>query len=227
MQKIFQFAGLALLLALVVSASGCAAVYHDIKSWFDSDFEQVDASAVAKYWDGPRIGQGMTLSITIGTASTQPKEFVLLVDQNGEITIPYLLQDPIACDGLTLDALKQKLVKAYSVYIRQPQVLVSFGKYDPKGVSPWGTVTVMGEVAVQGPVNMPPTMDLTITKVLQLAGGLKPFADKTRIVVTRCDKEGRQSRIKVDLREIGEDGRFDRDIVLKAGDVVYVPETWY
>ena len=227
MHRLFQFAGLALLSVLVVYTSGCAAVYHDIKSWFDDDFEQIDASAVAKYWDGPRIGPGMTLAITVGTASTQPKEFVLLVDQNGEITIPYLIQDPIACDGLTLDALKQKLVKAYSVYIRQPQILVSFGSYDPKGVSPWGTVTVMGEVGVQGPVNMPPTMDLTITKVLQLAGGLKPFADKTRIVVTRCDKEGRQSRIKVDLREIGEDGRFDRDITLKAGDVVYVPETWY
>ena len=74
---------------------------------------------------------------------------------------------------------------------------------------------------------MPPTMDLTVTKVLQLAGGLKPFADKTRIVVTRCDKDGKQSRIKVDLREIGEDGRFDRDILLKAGDVIFVPETWY
>lgn len=227
MQRIVHLAGVVLLLALVVSASGCSTVYKDIKSWFDDDFEQVDAAAVAKYWDGPRIGPGMTLAITVGTASTQPKEFVLLVDQNGDITIPYLLQDPIACDGLTLDALKQKLIKAYSVYIRQPQVLVSFGQYDPRGVSPWGTVTVMGEVATQGPVNMPPTMDLTVTKVLQLAGGLKPFADKTRIVVTRCDRDGKQSRIKVDLREIGEDGRFDKDIPLKAGDVVYVPETWY
>ena len=32
--------------------------------------------------------------------------------------------------------------------------------YDGKGVSPWGTVTVLGEVAMPGPVNMPSTMDL-------------------------------------------------------------------
>ncbi|MBO6067320.1 MAG: polysaccharide export protein [Kiritimatiellae bacterium] len=212
---------------LATALSGCSAVYYDIKSLFDSDSDVVDAAAVAKYWDGPRIGPGMRLDITIGTATTPPKEFKLLVDQNGDITIPYLLQDPVACDGLTLEAMKQKLVKAYSVYLRQPQVVVSFGPYDAHGVSPWGTVTVMGEVGTQGPVNMPPTMDLTVTKVLQLAGGLKPFADKTRIVVTRCDKDGKQSRIKVDLREIGEDGRFDRDILLKAGDVIFVPETWY
>lgn len=211
---------------MCVCLCGCNALYKDVMSWFD-DAESVDAAAVAKYWDGPRIGPGMTLNITIGTPTTPPKEFKLLVDQNGDVTIPYLLQEPVACDGLTLEAMKKKLVAAYSLYIRQPQVVVSFGPYDQHGVSPWGTVTVMGEVGTQGPVNMPPTMDLTVTKVLQLAGGLKPFADKTRIIVTRCDKDGQQSRIRVDLREIGEDGRFDKDLELKAGDVIFVPETWY
>jgi protein involved in polysaccharide export with SLBB domain len=137
------------------------------------------------------------------------------------------LQKPVACDGLTLEALKLKLVKQYSVYYRQPQVSVTFAPYDGKGVSPWGTVTVLGEVARPGPVNMPATMDLTVTKVLQEAGGLKPFADRTKIRVTRCDKDGNQTRMYVDINEIGQDGRVDKDLVLRAGDVVWVPETWY
>jgi protein involved in polysaccharide export with SLBB domain len=128
---------------------------------------------------------------------------------------------------LTLEALKLKLVKQYSVYYRQPQVSVTFAPYDGKGVSPWGTVTVLGEVARPGPVNMPATMDLTVTKVLQEAGGLKPFADRTKIRVTRCDKDGNQTRMYVDINEIGQDGRVDKDLVLRAGDVVWVPETWY
>jgi polysaccharide export outer membrane protein len=70
-------------------------------------------------------------------------------------------------------------------------------------------------------------MDLTVTKVLQLAGGVRPFADKRAILVTRCDKDGRQTRMKVDLDEIGKGGRSDKDILLKAGDVIFVPETWY
>ena len=205
---------------------GCNALYKDVMSWFD-DAESVDAAAVAKYWDGPRIGPGMTLNITIGTPTTPPKEFKLLVDQNGDVTIPYLLQEPVACDGLTLEALKQKLVKAYSKYYRQPMVTVTFAPYDGKGVSPWGTVTVLGEVGNPGPVNMPATMDLTVTKVLQAAGGCKPFADKTAIRVTRCDKDGNQTRTYVNINEIGKDGRVDKDMPLRAGDVVWVPETWY
>ena len=151
----------------------------------------------------------------------------VLVDQNGDITLPLLLQKPVACDGLTLEALKQKLVKEYSHFYRQPQITVTFAPYDGKGVSPWGTVTVLGEVANPGPVNMPATMDLTVTKVLQAAGGLRPFADRTNIRVTRCDKDGKQTRYYVDLNEIGKDGRVDKDMSLRAGDVVWVPETWY
>jgi polysaccharide export outer membrane protein len=151
----------------------------------------------------------------------------VLVDQNGDITLQHLLQRPVACDGLTLESLKQKLVKQYSVYYRQPQVSVTFAPYDGKGVSPWGTVTVLGEVLRPGPVNMPATMDLTVTKVLQEAGGLKPFADRTKIRVTRCDKDGNQTRTYININEIGQDGRIDKDLTLRAGDVVWVPETWY
>jgi polysaccharide biosynthesis/export protein len=123
--------------------------------------------------------------------------------------------------------LKQKLVKAYSEYIKQPQVTVTFAPSDGRGVSPWGTVTVLGEVMMPGPVNMPSTMDLTVTKVLQAAGGLRPFANKKAIRVSRCDKDGNKTKFTVDLNEIGEKGRIDMDIALRAGDVVWVPETWY
>ena len=165
------------------------------------------------------------------TPSAEAKDapgITVVVDQNGDITLPLLLQSPIACDGLTRDALKQKLVKAYSKYYRQPMVSVEFAPYDARmGVSPYGTVTVLGEVVRPGPVNMPSTMDLTVTKVLQEAGGCKPFADKKSIRVTRCDKDGNMTRTTVNLDEIGKDGRIDKDMTLRAGDVVWVPETWY
>lgn len=198
--------------------------------WIDDALRgdtKVDSSVVAKWWDGPRIVPGVALIVQVGTASTPPTTMNVLVDQKGDITLPLLLQEPVACDGLTLESLRQKLIKAYSVYYRQPQITVTFAPYDGKGVSPWGTVTVLGEVGRPGPVNMPATMDLTVTKVLQEAGGLKPFADNSNIRVTRCDMDGRQTRFTVNLNEIGKDGRPDKDISLRAGDVVYVYETWY
>ena len=187
----------------------------------------VDSSVVATWWDGPLVRPGVALVIQVGTVAAPPTTLEALVDQKGEITLPLLLQEPVPCDGLTLEALKQKLVDAYSKYYHQPMISVTFAPYDGRGVSPWGTVTVLGEVANPGPVNMPPTMDLTVTKVLQAAGGCKPFADKRSILVTRCDKDGTQTRTRVNINEIGQDGRIDKDMPLRAGDVVWVPETWY
>jgi polysaccharide export outer membrane protein len=207
---------------LCILLCGC----ETFKAVFDEK-ENVSSDVVATWWDGPRIRPGIALVVQVGSVAAPPVTMECLVDQNGDITLQHLLQGPVACDGLTLEALKQKLVKAYSVYYRQPQVTVTFAPYDGKGVSPWGTVTVLGEVGNPGPVNMPSTMDLTVTKVLQTAGGLKPFADRSGIIVTRCDKDGNQTRTRVDINEIGKDGRVDKDMTLRAGDVVWVPETWY
>lgn len=210
------------LLAMMTVLSGCSTIADAFRAE-----QRVDSSVVATWWDGPRIRPGIALIIQVGAVATPPQTFNVLVDQNGDITLPLLLQEPVGCDGLTLEALKQKLVKAYSKYYRQPQITVTFAPYDGKGVSPWGTVTVLGEVGNPGPVNMPATMDLTVTKVLQAAGGLKPFADKTNIQVTRCDQDGVMTRTRINLNDIGKNGRIDKDMSLRAGDVVYVFETWY
>ena len=215
---------LAFLLA-VLCVCGC----ETVQDLFGGGNHKVDSSVVATWWDGPRIRPGVLLIIQVGASGAQPKEMNVEVDQNGDIALADgLLQEPVACDGLTLDALRQKLTKAYSKFYRQPMITVTFGPFDARGgVSPWGTVTVLGEVNRPGPVNMPSTMDLTVTKVLQEAGGCKPFADKSSILVTRCDRDGAQTRTEVDINEIGKGGRIDKDMPLRAGDVVWVPETWY
>ena len=209
-----------MLVSVCANACGCRSIAKLFR-----DEAPVDVGEF--YWDGPKVAPGIALNVVVSTSSMPPVQMKVLVDQNGDLTLPHLLQQPVHCDGLKLDELQQKLVKEYSVYYRQPQVSVTFGEYDGRGVSPWGTVKVMGEVMVPGPVNMPSTMDLTVTKAIQLAGNLKPFADKSGIVVTRCDKDGNRTRTIVDLIDIGKGGRADLDMRLRAGDVVYVPETWY
>lgn len=217
----------AFVFALCMIAYGCESILSRLDGGEKSK-DDVAASVAATWWDGPKVRPGIGLIIQVGTNATQPVTMEALVDQKGEITLPLLLQKPVKCDKLSLEELKQKLVKEYSVYYRQPQITVTFAPFDPRsGVSPWGTVTVLGEVMNPGPVNMPSTMDLTVTKVLQTAGGLKPFADRSKIQVTRCDRKGAQTKYMINLNEIGKDGRFDKDIPLRAGDVVYVYETWY
>lgn len=219
--------GATLLLFASALICGCETVSDAFCECFDLGREPVDASVVAKFWDGPRIQPGVGLIIQVGSSSIPSQTMNVIVDQNGDITLSYLLQEPVACDGLTLQALKDKLVKSYSKFIRSPLITVTFAPYDGQGVSPWGTVTVLGQVGRPGPVNMPPTMDLTVTKVLMEAGGCKPYADKSAIRITRCDKDGNLTRMKVDIDEIGRGGRIDKDLQLRAGDVVWVPESWY
>ena len=214
--------------AVLCLACACICGCETVREFFGEGGQKVDSAVVATWWDGPRVRPGVNLIVQVGTAAAPATVMTVEVDQNGDITLPLLLQEPVACDGLTLDALRQKLTKAYSKYYRQPMITVTFGPFDARGgVSPWGTVTVLGEVMRPGPVNMPSTMDMTVTKVLQEAGGCKPFADKSSIRVTRCERDGTQSRTTVDIKEIGKDGRVDKDMQLRAGDVVWVPETWY
>ena len=173
---------------------------------------------VATWWDRPRMRPGVALVVEVGSETMN-----VTVDRNGSITLPHLLEAPIYCDGFTLESLKQRLVGVYKKYYRQPMVTVTFAPYDGKGVSPWGTVTVLGEVGNPGSVNMPEKMDLTVTKVLQAAGGCKPCADKTRIRVTRCDKDGNQWRTFVNINEISKGNHEGKNMPLRPGDVVWVP----
>lgn len=192
----------------------------------ENDTSAFESSNVAFWSDGKaRIKPGVVLQVQVSFAGSTPVEMSALVDSQGSVTLPYMLREPVFCDGLTLDAFQKKLYKAYQRYIRQPQVTVSFGPYDSRsGVSPYGFVTVLGEVSNPGPVNMPPTMDLTVTKALQLAGNTKPFANKRNVLVTRRAQDGTLSRAVVDIVEIGEKGRIDKDLVLRPGDVVFVRE---
>ena len=223
--KLNRLATLAALLLALVCASGCETVFDALG--MTEGKNQVDPSVAATYFDGPKIRPGVALSISVtavGQPNREAKQY--FVDAEGCITME--LVGTIKCNGLTLVELQQKVVEAYKEYYLDPSVTAVFVYQAGQNmVSPWGTVKVLGEVGKPGPVDVPSTMDLTVLRALQLAGGVTSIADKRRVLVTRCDKNGKQTRTRVDLVEIGEQGRPDLDMVLKAGDVVWVPMSWY
>ncbi len=223
--KLNRLAALAALLLALVCASGCETILDALD--FAEGRNQVDPAVAATYFDGPKVRPGVALSISVtavGQPNREAKQY--FVDAEGCITME--LVGTLKCDGLTLIELQQKVVEAYKEYYLDPSVTAVFVYQAGQNmVSPWGTVKVLGEVGKPGPVDVPSTMDLTVLRALQLAGGVTSIADKRRVLVTRCDKNGKQTRTRVDLVEIGERGRPDLDMVLKAGDVVWVPMSWY
>ena len=218
MERLYSYI---LLLVVFLSMAGCQSLLQESRE------NSVDADVLATYFDGPKVRPGVALAISVTATGTQgqaAKQY--FVDADGYIAMELVGQ--IKCDGLTLVGLQQKITAAYKEFFLDPHVTATF-IYQAGGgmVSPWGTVTVLGEVNRPGPVDVPSTMDLRVTRALQLSGGTTGIADKRNIRVTRCDKDGRQTKTTVDLIEIGKEGRPDKDMLLKAGDVVWVPMSWY
>jgi polysaccharide export outer membrane protein len=82
--------------------------------------------------------------------------------------------------------------------------------------------------SVIGQVKQPGTF-VTDTKVdvmqaLSLAGGLTPFASKSRIIVLRRDDAGKQKKIPFNYSAVEDGNNLDSNVVLQGGDVVVVPE---
>ncbi|MDD6031464.1 MAG: polysaccharide biosynthesis/export family protein [Kiritimatiellae bacterium] len=223
--KLKSILSLAALAFIAFCVCGCESIQKALDGVEGSEKESVDTALLATYFDGPKVRPGVALAISVtavGASSRDSRQY--FVDAEGCITME--LVGRIKCEGMTLIELQQKVAEAYKEYYIEPSVTATF--LSGQGmVSPWGTVLVLGEVARPGPVDVPSTMDLTVLRALQLAGGVTSIADKRNVKVTRCDKEGKRSTTIVDLVEIGSDGRPDKDMQLKAGDVVYVRMSWY
>lgn len=224
--RIFTGSMFFLMVSVMPLFCGCEA----LKDWFDSgETPGVNEGVTPEYWDDgdPKIRSGLHLKIGVtASGSVTVEEALKEVDLNGEIVMPMI--GTVKCGGLTVVALQEQIKAAYTKFFIDPQVSVSFVYNEAMGMkSPWGSVLVMGSVQRPGPVNMPPTRDLTVTRALMAAGNPTPLADKTRIRVSRREKSGKITRYFIDVVEIGQGGRTELDIQLKSGDVVWVPETWY
>lgn len=170
-----------------------------------------------------RPGLMLVFSLRLGDKMEVEPMRLLIVDR-GEVQMPML--GPVVCDGLTLPQLHSLLVERYSAYYREPMVMLEF-YYDQNSVSPWGRVLVQGRVLREGWVNIPPTRDLTVSAVVQMAGGFNTSARKSAIIVTRRKGDGGRAAMRVDLERVGKKGELERDLRLLPGDVVYVPESRY
>ena len=87
-----------------------------------------------------------------------------------------------------------------------------------------GKVTVIGEVNRPGTYNLKPNMK--IVEAIAMAGSFTRIAapKKTKIVRT---ENGIEKTIIVNVDDITKRGRKDKDILLKPGDIIMVPESFF
>jgi polysaccharide export outer membrane protein len=86
-------------------------------------------------------------------------------------------------------------------------------------------VFVTGRVNDPGTIRAKMSEGITLMQAIAGAGGVAQGAKQAAVMVKRLDKNGRETRIKVNLRDIIRGKKVD--IRLQEGDVVYVPESFW
>ncbi len=90
------------------------------------------------------------------------------------------------------------------------------GPYTVTGTARTGQAGVPGS---GGGGNTPPT----VTRAIQVAGGIKPLADIRQIEIRRVSNSGIPTVITINLWELLKGGDASQDTILQEGDTVFVP----
>jgi polysaccharide biosynthesis/export protein len=168
-----------------------------------------------------KLGPGDQLSFRVIEDEDPSRR--LSVTDSGEMEVPYLGR--VSVTGKTCKALAYEIKTALEKqYYFQASVILGLDVISPKGTVSRGKVYVTGQVRTQGPQEVPSDEVLTVSRVIQRAGGFSDYANKGKVRVTRKSKNGSTETTIVNVLEILEKGKTDKDIVVEPGDQIFVPE---
>jgi protein involved in polysaccharide export with SLBB domain len=168
--------------------------------------------------DKYKLRAGDRVSLQITEDKEPPKS--LLVADSGELDIPYVGRVMAAdktCKQLARE-LKALLEKEY--YYRATVILAL-----DAANKLLGRIYVWGQVRNQGPLDIAVNENLTAGKAILRAGGFADFANKKRVKVVRAagtDGKGKQN-FELNMAEILEQGKTEKDLVLQPDDSIIVP----
>jgi len=146
----------------------------------------------------------------------------LYVTDSGEVEVPLIGRISVVnktCRQLAFD-IKPALEKDY---FYKATVIVGL---DFSSMRSRGRVYITGEVKSGGPMEIPADETFTVTKALLRAGGFGDFANKrkVRLIRKKAENPSETETIYVDVEEIIEKGRQDKDPVLNPDDMIVVPK---
>jgi polysaccharide export outer membrane protein len=174
-------------------------------------------TAVVQNDAGYRINGGDLLHISVYGEQNLDKD--VPVQPDGGIAFP--LVGNLNARGMTLKELQGKIAdnlreSQYFPNLTDNEVTVSMVKATGNSVSVVGQVKAPGTFAYD--------TQLDVMQALSLAGGLTPFASKSKIKILRRDQAGTQTAILFDYSEVEDGEQLEKNILLRGGDVVVVPQ---
>jgi polysaccharide export outer membrane protein len=171
----------------------------------------VSAGDIVQGGQDYRIGRQDLLQITV--FGVDDLEQTVRVTDDGSITLPLLGR--LAVGGLTKTGLEKLIADMLEAqYMHDPQVTIFIKEYESK------------KVAVTGAVKKPGTYEMlgrkTLLEMISLAGGLDKDLGN-QIFIFRDSGDGQTARIPVDLELLVYEADQTLNLVIQAGDIIYVP----
>lgn len=136
----------------------------------------------------------------------------VVVRPDGRISLP-LLNDVHAA-GLTPEQLRARLIEGAKRYVEEPNATVIVKTINSR------KVFITGEVDKPGPY--PLTSRITVVQLIAMAGGLREYADASKIVIMRSEG-GRVTPLRFDYTKLAEGKNVAQNVELRPGDTVIVP----
>jgi polysaccharide export outer membrane protein len=136
----------------------------------------------------------------------------------GDGTVALALVGKVKVAGMTVAEAKSLVTDLYNRdYLVDPQISVLVVSFSPK------VIRILGSVNRPGVVEIPPDRDLTLTEAIAGVNGISRLGNPKALKIKRIDKDGRSRQMEVNFSKIVTDPDV-RDIILKEGDTIWVPE---
>lgn len=187
------------ILALVVGSVGCG-----------DNPPVVYPTSVPMQFEEPPLGSGDKIAIVIYNGASEKSKAEYILDNNGEIDIPYL-GGVKAIGKMAQDLKKEIQSRLADGYLVDPIVSLSVLEINSRRIS------VSGQVQKTGTIKFTPGM--TIVEAVALSGGLTPMARANALRVTRISNN--QSETWIIPYEMINEGKRP-NFPLLPGDQIYV-----
>jgi len=168
--------------------------------------------------DKYRLRVGDKISLQILEDRDAPKG--LVIADSGELDAPYVGR--VAASDKTCKQLAEELkTQLEKEYYYRATVVIALDVANKL----LGRVYVWGQVRTQGPIDLNVNENLTVGKAILRAGGFGDFANRKKVQVIRGGAQagGKQTFI-LNMAEILEKGKTEKDIILQPDDSIIVPE---
>lgn len=177
-------------------------------------------STVAHAQSSYRVQSGDTLVIEVLEDPSLNRATIVLPD--GNFSFPFA--GSLRAGGQTVTQIQATVRNAIaSNFASPPTVFVSVQPLEIENTGNLLEIYIVGEVNLPGRVEM--DAGSTVLQAIAVAGGPSRFAAIKRVQLRRIDRRsGQQTVTTINYKDFADGVATSRDIILKDGDVIIVPE---